>query len=322
MSKTTKNAADVKNAAAKNNNATKNAAADVQKTNNAAADVKTYERMNAADIVALSAALIKEHGTMTAIRNGNVYADLCAKYGRDNVKDVIKNAASIRAEEIKRAAAVLESDVFTFDGITSAVFAAVRRSAGYTSLCAYAKRTYNGTDAEIAAAVIKDYYTAVDATGAPLCRVSYVSADACQILAVYERRALTFGNAVQILKSSFDGMKTAATNAATRQNGRDDKTATCNNVKTPRAVVAVYAAATDETGHVTTGQRRDNNADARVKTAAAAYIGHALPVGYIKVSTYNAAINGNESAADAVEEARNAAKDAAAAAGHAAAVED
>ena len=316
MAKTNNTAADVKNAAAKNTN--------TNKTNTAAAKnaapVKEYAKLSAVDVVALSAEWIKKYGTISAIRAE--YAALCEEYGKDNVKDVLKNAQTIRAEEIKRAAESMNADVFTFGGISAAVFAAVARTDGYAALCKFARRAYTGTDGQIAAAVIADYYTAVDESGAPLCKVSHVSADGLQICTTYERRALTHTNAVTILKSALDGMAAAATNAATRANGNDNAAAVRNNKKTAAVVVAVYAAATDENGRVSFGERRDTSADAKTKERAAALLGKSLPVGYVPVSVWNAAVNGKEDAIAAVEDAKNAAKNAAAAAGHAAAVNE
>lgn len=312
MAKTNNNAADVKNAAAKkttnnNNNAAKTAA-------------KEYAKLSPVDVVALSAAWVKEYGTIRAIRDN--YAALVEQYGKDNFAAVLKNAQTIRTTEIDAARETLAADVFTFSGISAAVFNAVAKSAGYAALCQYARRQYDGTDAERAAAVIGDYFANVDANGAPVAKVSHVSADGLQILVTFERKKLTFGNAVAILKASLDGMASAAKNAATRTNGNDAAPVTRKNVRAVGRVVAVYAAAVEESGRVSFGERRDTSKEERVRNAAAEYIGNVLPVGYVPVTTWNAAIAGNEDAAAAVDAAKDAAKDAAAAAGHAAAVKE
>lgn len=309
MAKTNNNAADVKNAAANVAKTTDN-----NKTNNAA---KEHAKLSAVDVVALSAAWVKKYGTIRAIRDN--YAALVEQYGKENFSAVLKNAQTIRTSEIDAARDALTSDVFTFSGISAAVFAAVAKSAGYVELCKFARREYNGTDAERAAAVVRDFFANVDENGAPVCKVSHVSADGRQILVTFERRKLTFNNAVSILKSSLDGMATATKNAATRANGNDNAAVSRKNVRAVGRVVSVYAAATDETGRVSLGERRDNNKDEKTRNAAAAYIGNDLPVGYVPVTTWNAAVNGNEDAAAAVDAAHNAAKDAAVMAGHAAA---
>ena len=319
MAKINNNAADVKNAAAKKTN---NNAVNVAKTDNAAAKTaaKEYAKLSPVDVVALSAAWVKEYGTIRAIRDN--YAALVSQYGKENFNAVLKNAQTIRTTEIDAARDALAADVFTFHGITSAVFAAVAKSAGYAALCQYARRQYDGTDAERAAAVIGDYFANVDANGAPVAKVSHVSADGLQILVTFERKKLTFSNAVAILKSSLDGMASAAKNAATRANGNDAAPVTRKNVRAVGRVVAVYAAAVEESGRVSFGERRDTSTDDRVRNAAAEYVGNVLPVGYVPVTTWNAAIAGNEDAAAAVDAAKDAAKDAAAAAGHAAAVKE
>ena len=299
MSNTKKNAAAAKiAAAAKDNN------------NAVSVPAKEYVKLSAVDIAELSAAWIRQYETISNIRDN--YAALVSEYGKDNFNAVIRNAQTIRAAEISAASETLNKDVFTFTGISAAVFTAVAKSAGYVELCKYARREYKGTDKERAAAVIRDYFTAVDENGAPLCKVSNVNAATTEIYVTYERKQLTFSNAVSVLKSSLDGMKSAAINAATRKSGNDNAAATRSNVRAVGIIVSVYAAATDENGIVSRGERRDTSKDERTRKNAAAVMGKTLPVGCVPVSTYNAAINGNDNAAAVVEDARNAAKDAAA----------
>lgn len=282
-------------------------------TTNAAAvavPVKEYAKLSAVAVVELSAAWMKKYNTISTIRDN--YAALVDEYGKENFAAVLANCRTIRAAEINAAAEMLNNDVFTFNGISAAVFNAVSRSSGYVELCKIARREYKGTDAERAAAVIRDYFAAVDENGAPLCKVSHVNAAATEIFVTFERKTLTFNNAVSILKASLDGMKSAAVNAATRKTGNDNAAATRANVRAVGRIVSVYAAAVDENGIISRGERRDTSKDERTRKNAAAVIGKTLPVGCVPVSTYNAAINGNDNAASIVEDARNAAKDAAA----------
>ena len=279
-------------------------------TNNNAVSVnKEHAKLSAVEVVELSAAWMKKYNTISTIRDN--YAALVDEYGKDNFAAVLANCRTIRAAEINAAAETLNKDVFTFSGISAAVFNAVSRSVGYVELCKIARREYSGTDAERAAAVIRDYFAAVDETGAPLCKVSHVNAAVTEIYVTYEHKTLSFNNAVSILKSSLDGMKAAAVNAATRKTGNDNAAATRANVRAVGRVVSVYAAAVDETGIVSRGERRDTSKDERTRKNAAAVVGKSLPVGCVPVTTYNAAINGNDNAAAIVEDAQNAAKDAA-----------
>lgn len=289
-----------------------NKVSNVTTSNNAAAVVVPIEhaKLTPVEIVELSAAWMREYNTISTIRDN--YATLTGKYGKENFAAVLGNCQAIRAAEIAAAADTLTKDVFTFTGVSAAVFAAVSRSAGYVELCKFARREYKGTDAERAAAVIRDYYNAVDENGAPLCKVSHVNAAGTEIYVTYELKTLTFNNAVSVLKSSFDGMHAATINAATRKTGNDNVSATRHNVRAVGRIVSVYAAATDESGIISRGERRDTSKDERTRKNAAAVLGKSLPVGCVPVSTYNAAINGNDNAAAAVDAARNAAKDAAA----------
>ena len=263
--------------------------------------------MSIAELTAAAVDLVNKYGTISAIRGQ--YAALVAEYGKDQFADILKRAKTMRAEEIERAAEGLNNGVFTFAAISAAVMHAVRKDTNYSALCAYARRAYDGTDAEIAAAIVKDYFSAVDDNGTPLTRCNHINAKGTEIYAVYMAKKLTHANAVSILKSSLDNMKRAAVNAATKES--DNNAATRSNVRAVGAIVAVYAAALDENERATIGERRDTSKDERTKNAAAALLGKSLPIGCVSLSVWNAAANGNEDAAAAVDAARNAAKDAA-----------
>lgn len=287
---------------------TTNAAKTAAKTTNAAAVVER-PKMSPTDVTAAAVALIKQYGTIASIRNE--YAANVDKYGKDNFAAVLNAAKELRAKEIAAAADALNAAVFTYNGITAAVFNAVARERAYAQLCAFARREYAGTDAERAAAVVKDYFTAVDLNGAPLCKVNYINAAGTEIYTAYAVKTLTHTNAVSILKTALDNMAKTATNAATKKDGNDNAAAVRANVHAVGIVCAVYAAALDENGRATRGERRDNSKDAKTAKAAAALVGGSLPIGHVAVSVWNAAADGNDNAAAAVEDAKNAAKDAA-----------
>lgn len=305
--KTANKTAAAKTAAAVKN--TNNNAANVAKTDNAAAVVER-PKMSPTDVAAAAVELIKQHGTIANIRKE--YAANVDKYGKDNFAAVLKAAQELRAREISAASDALNSAVFTYTGISAAVFAAVARERAYADLCAFARREYNGTDAQRAAAVVRDYFTAVDANGAPLCKVNYINAAGSEIYTAYAVKTLTHTNAVAILKTALDNMAKTATNAATKKDGNDNAAAVRANVHAVGIVCAVYAAALDENERATRGERRDNAKDAKTAKAAAALVGGSLPVGVVPVSVWNAAADGNDNAAAAVADAKAAAKDAAA----------
>ena len=270
--------------------ATKTAAVKVSKTNNGNTNTNTNNTENAAvalnlsavEIVETAAALIRENGTISAIRSQS--ATLREKYGPKTWDAILSQCKTIRHTEINNAAAALAENVFTFDGILSAVFAAVAKDGNFAALCKMAKREYNGTDAITARRVIADYYAAVDKDGKPLTKVNYINAAATEIFAVYESRNLTENNAVSILKASLKGMATAIRNKVS--NGTDAAAATRNNVKQTGVIVAVYDAA-NENGRAVRGFRKDTSKDERTKADAAAIIGKGLPVGAVLLSDYN-----------------------------------
>ena len=260
-------------------------------------------------VLETAAEWIRKYETISNIRDN--YKELITTMGKNNYSAVLKQAQTTRAQIIENAAAVVGS-WFNGTNILAAVMGALNKEREYTALCGYARRNYEGTPAEIAARIIADYYTAVDNNGNPLQRVSYINASGTEIYVIYERKPITHANAVQVLKLSLDNMGKCAKNAVTRSNGNDNAAAVKNNRKDTAVIVAVYAAALDETEHATIGTRRDNSKDTKTAENAAKVTGKSLPVGCVPVSVWNAAKNGNETAADIVAAAHDAAKDAAA----------
>jgi len=294
-------------AAAKSTKRTTNT--NTAKENTAANAAPVFPELTPVAVLETAAAWIKKYETISNIRAD--YAALVADMGKDNYNKVLKQAQTTRAAIIDNAAAAV-GGWFSGSNVLAAVMGAVSKERAYTELCGYAKRAYNGNPGEIAAAVIADYYTAVDNEGKPLQRVSYINATATEIYAVYELKPVTHSNAVSILKLALDNMGKAAKNAVTRSNGNDNAAAVKNNRKETGKIIAVYAAALDETERATIGERRDNSKDTKTAENAAKVMGNALPVGCVPVSVWNAAINGNETAADMVAAAHELAKDTAA----------
>jgi len=289
-----------------NTNTITNAAALNDANANAA---KEFAALTPAEIAARAAALILQYETISAIRGH--YAELTAEIGKDNFAAVLTAAKEIRAKEIENAAGKVDAE-FTHNKVRAAVFGMVAKSAGYAELCALARRAYEGNDDERAAAVVKDYFTAVNADGAPLCKVNHINAAGTEIYTTYEIKKLTHNNAVAVLKTALDNMGKTARNIVMSKTGNDAAAAVRKNVKTSGVIVAVYAAALDENNIATIGARRDTSKDAKTKKDAAQMLGQSLPVGCVPVVTWNAAANGNETAAAAVDAAKDAAKDAAA----------
>ena len=303
-------AAVVATTAATNNNAKKTTAktATAKDAKTTTAATPDAVKISASESVVIAAGLIKEYQTISELSAH--YSDLVEKYGKDGAKMIKKDAQEIRRREIADASDNLNAAVFTYNGILSAVFHAVAKCPEYATLCGFVRREYTGTDAERAAAVIRDYYTAVDANGAPLTRADYINAAGTEIFTTYAAKKLTHTAAVVILKTALDNMSKTGANAVTR--AIDNAAAVRNNVKSVGAVVAVYAAAQDENGRATRGERRDTSKDAKTAKDAAAVVGKVFDAScYVLLSVWNAAAAGNEDAAGIVDAARNAAKDAA-----------
>lgn len=290
-----------------NTNAADNAAAVVSPGTPSTNAAPVFPDYTPVQVLETAAAWIKQYGTISAVRAD--YAALVASMGKKNYNAVLKQAQTTRAAVIDAALQGVDN-WFTGSNVAAAVMGAIGKERAYKELCDHARREYKGTPAEIAAAVIKDYYTNVDANGKPLARVAYINASATEIYAVYELKPVTHSNAVSVLKTALDNMGRAAKNAVSR--GIDNAAAVKNNRKDTAVIVAVYAAALDENDHATMGTRRDNSKDTKTAENAARVMGKSLPVGSVPVSVWNAAKNGNETAADMVAAAHDAAKDAAA----------
>lgn len=267
-------------------NKVNNATSNTSNTTSAAAAVVL--NLSPVEIIETAAALIKDCGTISAIRGQA--AAMREKYGPKTWDEILKQCKTIRAAEITRAAENVVSNVFTYDGILRAVFPAVAQDPDFAALCKFAKREYNGTDETTAKRVISDYYTDVDKDGKPLARASWINAAGSEIYVTFELRKLTDTAAVSILKTALLKMKAAAVNKVS--SASDNATATRKNQRETGKIIATYTAAKDAAGKAFKGERTDTSKDERTKAAAAAVIGKGLPAGAVLLSDYNKE-NGN-----------------------------
>lgn len=298
MKTNTNTAAAAKVAAAANTNKT-NATAKTAKTaktttdaaakvaDTTAAKVAKYDTATATKI---AAELVAEFKTVSGVKANA--AALIERHGGDNYRAVVAIVKGIRNEQLKRDADAVAASVFSYSGVLSAVFAELRQRDEFRRTATAAVREYNGDTTAAALRIVADYYTAVDANGAPLTKVDYLSANGREIYTVFELRTLTKTAAVGILSKSFENMTKAA--AAAVRGDRDDRTATRDNVRATGIVLAVYAAAKDDTGRVVRGGRLDTSKDARTAKAAAAVVGVKIPDGLKTVREYNAAATASE----------------------------
>lgn len=250
--------------------------------------------MDAAAIATTAAAILKKYGTIAGIKA--TAAALREKYGAQNWRAILGRCKEFRAADIDAAADAAKADVFNYGAILRAAFGVLARDANYKKLCGYARATYKGTDADTAAALVSDYYTAVDVeTGAPLQLITYADTKKALIFTAYQPRPLVDVDGVKVLRACLDNMKKATKKAAGK--AADATAAKIDNKHAVGVIVAVWDADTDATtgaiikGAPLTGKHAttDKIKAAAVK-AAAGLCGRAVPAAAVKVSELNAEI--------------------------------
>ena len=285
-------------------------------TNNTTAPAK----MDAATIANTAAAMLKKHKTIAGIKA--VSAASREKYGAANWAAIFARCKEFRAADIDAAHKATIEAVFTYRNVLGATYRTLAANSDYRKLCQYAAATYKGTDADTAAALVRDYYGNVDAeTGAPLVSVDWADSDKGLIYTTFEAAELTAPRALSVLKSALNGLKAAAHKA--RRKAADNTATTADNKRKTGAIVAVYECGTgkDDTfaraaclaGKTPTTEPMK----ARAVASAAALVGRSVPAACVRLSELNAAARAAHKAdADkALIEARKAATADAAAAG-------
>lgn len=255
--KTNATTAQVSATATNNNNATANVVTDNTATN-ATTDTKTaHAPMAEKTIDATARALLAEYGTITNIRAH--YAELCDKYGKNNATKIRDTAKSMRADTIDATATALVGRL-SFDSVLSSVWRGViAESAEFATLAQIAKRQYRANDSATARAVIADYYTNVDTSGAPLSVVAYINDNATTIATAYKVRDLTATNAVGILRTALVAFGKDARNTETKTN---HKRAT--NVRAVGVVVRAFNVVRGADGRAVRGEE-DETATAKIR---------------------------------------------------------
>lgn len=245
-------------------------------------------KMTAAEVMTAAASILKRYGSVSAVKAAA--PGLREKYGAENWAAILWDIKAARAKDIKAAGGEVRGRVFTYSGILGAVFAEAAKGKAWSRLCKYARRKYTGRDADTAAQVVRDYYTNVDAAGAPVSRVRYITKSGGIILDTWEARPLTKSAAVSILEISLKGMEAAAVKAA--QKGKDADTAVRDNIRDCGRVAAVYAVEADPvTGEFSAGSRLDKDTKERKADAAAArLVGRPVPTDASTLAEINAAI--------------------------------
>lgn len=184
-------------------------------TPQAAAAVKP----SAADVIIIAANLIKERGTLAAIKAD--YKTLTDKYTKDGYKAIISAAAGIRYSEIDTAAANVAAAV-TYDGQLLAAYMDAAAAADWRKLCQYvgidadtaSKAATRADKISAARAFVAAYYANVDKDGQPLRRAWYVAADGKTAYMTYVHKATTATSAAALFLSAVNGARKAAHAAA------------------------------------------------------------------------------------------------------------
>lgn len=228
---------------------------------------------SAADILIIAASLIKERGTLAAIKAD--YKTLTDQYTKKGYKAILSAAAGIRYADIDTAAAGVRAAV-TYDGQLLAAYDSARTAADWAKLCQYygapvAPATENKADRLAAArAFVAAYYKDTDADGAPVRRQWFVSADGLTAYLTYIPATTTATTAAAVFLAAVNNGRKAAKAAA--YFGKDD-TASRKAAKV-RTIGHVYAVAnvavtTDADGVTTISRTAATGKDGKPLTAAA-----------------------------------------------------
>lgn len=178
---------------------------------------------SAADILIIAASLIKERGTLAAIKAD--YKALTDQYTKKGYKAILSAAAGIRYADIDTAAAGVRAAV-TYDGQLLAAYDSARTAADWGKLCQYygapvAPATDGKADRLAAArAFVAAYYKDTDADGAPVRRQWFVSADGRTAYLTYIPATTTATTAAAVFLAAVNNGRKAAKAAA--YYGKDD----------------------------------------------------------------------------------------------------
>lgn len=228
---------------------------------------------SAADVLIIAASLIKERGTLAAIKAD--YKALTDQYTKKGYKAILSAAAGIRYADIDTAAAGVRAAV-TYDGQLLAAYDSARTAADWAKLCQYygapvAPATDNKADRLAAArAFVAAYYKDTDADGAPVRRQWFVSADGRTAYMTYIPATTTATTAAAVFLAAVNNGRKAAKAAA--YFGKDDTTS--RKAAKVRTVGHVYAVAniaitTDADGVMAISRTAATGKDGKPLTAAA-----------------------------------------------------
>lgn len=259
--------------------------------------------MEPAAIINTAAAILAKYASISAIKAAA--PALRAKYGPDNWKKILQAAKDARRDAIQDYTDKARAAV-TYSAVLDAVYnSVIAKDASYKALAKIAGAKYgNGA----AAGLVRDYYTAVDAAGAPLRLVRYIDDAAGLVYSVYELAELGRDDAARVLDIALRNMGKTAKDAARK--GKDAKGARAEfgNVREPGKIAAVYCPGGADG---LTLIRADKPASAAAADAltikpkdAAALVGKACPAGLGLWSDVVSAARAAEKAAGAAALAR------------------
>lgn len=227
---------------------------------------------SAADILIIAASLIKERGTLAAIKAD--YKALTDQYTKKGYKAILSAAAGVRYADIDTAAAGVRAAV-TYDGQLLAAYDSARTAADWVKLCQYygapaAPATDSKADRLAAArAFVAAYYKDTDADGAPVRRQWFVSADGRTAYLTYIPATTTATTAAAVFLAAVNNGRKAAKAAA--YYGKDDTTS--RKAAKVRTIGHVYAVAnvsvTTADGVTTISRTAATGKDGKPLTAAA-----------------------------------------------------
>lgn len=228
---------------------------------------------SAADVLIIAASLIKERGTLAAIKAD--YKALTDQYTKKGYKAILSAAAGIRYADIDTAAAGVRAAV-TYDGQLLAAYDSARTAADWSKLCQYygapvAPASDSKADRLAAArAFVAAYYKDTDADGAPVRRQWFVSADGRTAYMTYIPATTTATTAAAVFLAAVNNGRKAA--KADAYYGTDDTTS--RKAAKVRTIGHVYAVAnisvtTDADGVMTISRTAATGKNGKPLSAAA-----------------------------------------------------
>lgn len=228
-------------------NASASKASQAQDTNKTNANNAPAPKMTAAETYAVAAALLKEHGTTSAIKA--ISASQREQYGAQVWASVWASVKDLRAKDIDAATYATRAEFRDAAAALESEYRRLQRCGKFGTMTSYIAATY-ATAAEFIAACYRD---TID--GQPARRVSYVKTDAdgnvSMILDAWQVLDYDGRRATAILDACLTSIRTHARKASNA--GKDGARVVCTRTHKAGAIVGAFGVAIDDAANVRKG---------------------------------------------------------------------